>query len=131
VLKVHHIGYAVKDLGQSLEMFLKIGYSVEEDPIRDDKRKVEIAFVSNNNYLVELISPLDTDSPIQNYLGKIGNTPYHLCYETEDIEQAVAELRKQRYLLIEAPNEAVAIENRKVAFLYHPKYGLLELLETK
>ena len=131
MLKVHHIGYAVKDLRQSLEMFLIIGYTVEDEPIRDEKRKVEIAFVSNNNYLVELISPLDSDSPIQNYLGKIGNTPYHLCYETDDINEAVASLRKQRYLLIEAPNEAVAIDNRKVAFLYHPKYGLLELLETR
>lgn len=131
MLKVHHIGYAVKDLSKSLEMFLKIGYKIENEPVRDEKRKVEIAFISNNNYLVELISPLDNDSPIQNYLGKIGNTPYHLCYETEDIETSVNELRKQRYLLIEAPSEAVAIDDRRVAFLYNPKYGLLELLETK
>lgn len=131
MLKVHHIGYAVKYLKQSLEMFLKIGYKIETEPIKDEKRKVEIAFVSNNGYLVELISPLDKESPIQNYLSKIGNTPYHLCYETEDIEAAVIELRKQRYLLIEAPNEAVAIEDRRVAFMYNPKYGLLELLESK
>ena len=130
MLKVHHIGYAVSNLKQSLEMFLNIGYSLESGPVIDNKRNVEIAFVLNNGYLIELISPLNEKSPIKNYLDKIGNTPYHLCYETNDIKVAIANLRKQRYLIVEKPSEAVALDNQNVAFLYHPKYGLLELLEV-
>ena len=129
-LKVHHVGYAVKDIAQSLDMFLRIGYSLEGQPVKDIKRKVDIAFVQNNNYLVELISPLSDESPIKNYLDKMGNTPYHLCYETNDIEAAIGELRKQRYMVVEKPSEAIAINKQNVAFLYHPKYGLLELLEV-
>lgn len=130
MLKIHHIGYAVKNLHQSLEMFKQIGYSVESEPVKDMKRHVEIAFVQNNNYLVELISPLNNESPIINYLDKIGNTPYHICYETNNIEGAIKNLRKQRYLIVEKPSEAIAINKQRVAFLYHPKYGLLELLEV-
>ena len=130
MLKVHHIGYAVSNLEKSLEMFKKIGYTVKSGPVNDEKRNVEIAFVENNDYLVELISPLNEESPIRNYLDKIGNTPYHLCYETENIDDAIEELRKQRYLMIEKPSEAIAINNQRVAFLYHPRYGLLELLEV-
>jgi methylmalonyl-CoA/ethylmalonyl-CoA epimerase len=130
VLKVHHIGYAVKDLRKSLDLFSNIGYEIITEPKKDYKRYVEIAFVKNGNYLVELISPMDDKSPITNYLTKIGNTPYHLCYETRDIEKAIADLRKQRYLVVEKPSEAIAIDNKRVAFLYHPSYGLLELLET-
>ena len=103
MLKVHHIGYAVKNIQQSLEMFQKIGYSLESKPMIDMKRKVEIAFVQNNNYLVELISPIDDESPIKSYLEKIGNTPYHFCYETKDIAASIIELKKQRYFVIEKP----------------------------
>lgn len=129
-LKVHHIGYAVKDIAQSLDMFLKIGYCIVDHSVKDMKRKVEIAFVRNNNYLVELISPISDESPIKNYLDKMGNTPYHLCYETNDIEATIGELRKQRYMVVEKPSEAIALNKQNVAFLYHPKYGLLELLEV-
>lgn len=131
MLKVHHIGYAVKDIQQSLKMFQNIGYNIESEPSKDFKRKVEIAFVQNNNYLVELISPITNESPIRIYLDKIGNTPYHICYETNDIETTINELRQQRYKVIEKPSEAIALNNQSVAFLYHPKYGLLELLEVK
>ena len=129
MIKVHHIGYAVKNISKSLEMFVNLGYEIKKSTVKDEKRKVEIAFVQNNNYLVELISPLDDESPIKNYLDKIGNTPYHICYETNEIEEAIIDLRKQRYFVIEKPSEAVALNNQRVAFLYHPNYGLLELLE--
>lgn len=129
MIKVHHIGYAVKNISKSLEMFSNLGYEVIKATVEDEKRKVEIAFVQNNNYLVELISPLNDKSPIKNYLDKIGNTPYHICYETNEIEAAISDLRKQRYFVIEKPSEAVALNNQRVAFLYHPNYGLLELLE--
>ena len=130
MIKVHHIGYAVKDISKSFEMFLNLGYKVEKPIIEDKKRKVKIAFVKNNGYLIELISPLHNDSPIKNYLDKIGNTPYHICYETDEIDITIAGLRKQRYFVIEKPSEAVALDNQRVAFLYHPNYGLVELLET-
>jgi methylmalonyl-CoA/ethylmalonyl-CoA epimerase len=129
-MKIHHIGYAVKDISKSLKMFVDLGYELKNEIVEDKKRKVEIVFVQNNNYLVELISPLDGVSPINNYLDKIGSSPYHICYETNEIELIIANLRKQRYLIVEQPSEAIALNNRRVAFLYHPNYGLLELLET-
>jgi methylmalonyl-CoA/ethylmalonyl-CoA epimerase len=128
-MKVHHIGYAVKNLQQALDMFQMLDYDIVAPPVKDEKRKVEIAFVKNNGYLVELISPLNAESPIQNYLGKIGNTPYHLCYEVDKIDETIAELRSKRFLIVESPSEAVAMNDRKVAFMFNPKYGLLELLE--
>ena len=130
MMKIHHIGYAVKNISKSMEMFVKLGYEIQKEAIKDEKRKVEIVFVCNNNYIIELISPLSDDSPIKNYLNKIGNTPYHICYETNNIEATIVDLQKQRYFVIEKSIEAVAINNQRVAFLYHPNYGLLELLEA-
>lgn len=128
-MKIHHIGYAVKNLEATLDLFLKLGYELVSGQIRDEKRLVEIAFVQLNGTMVELISPMRDDSPISNYLSKIGNTPYHFCYEVENIEETIKSLRALRFLVVEKPSEAIAIDNQKVAFLYNPKYGLLELLE--
>ena len=110
-------------------MFQNIGYTLISGPVTDDKRNVEIAFVQNNGYLIELISPLNENSPITNYLTKIGNTPYHFCYEVKNIDESIATLRALRFMVVEKPSEAIAIDNQKVAFLYSPNYGLLELLE--
>jgi methylmalonyl-CoA/ethylmalonyl-CoA epimerase len=129
-MKVHHLGYAVKNLSQSLEYFSLLDFIVVSGPVCDEKRDVEIAFIKNGDYLIELISPLNDKSPITNYLDKIGNTPYHLCYETDNIDKTIAELRQQRYLIVERPSEAIAINKQRVAFLYHPSYGLLELIEV-
>lgn len=129
-MKVHHIGYAVNNLQNGIEMFLKIGYIIESEPVKDTKRNVEIAFMRNNDYCVELIAPLNNASPIKNYLNKVGNTPYHICYETENIETTINELKKQKYKVVEKPSEAIALKNQRIAFLYHPRYGLLELFEV-
>jgi methylmalonyl-CoA/ethylmalonyl-CoA epimerase len=125
----HHIGYAVENINDSLSLFGNLGYKIVQDIINDKKRKVAIAFVKNGDLLVELISPLSEESPIRNYLNKMGHTPYHICYEVEDIQKSIGVLKKSRFFLVEKPSDAEAIENRSVAFLYHPKYGLLELLE--
>ena len=128
-MKVHHIGYAVSNLNESLEIFLGLGYEIVKNAVKDEKRNVEISFVRNDHLLVELISPLDSRSPISNYLNKIGNTPYHICYEVDDIDEKLSDLRKSKFRIVEKPSKAIAINNRRVAFMYNPKYGLLELLE--
>ena len=128
-MNVHHIGYAVSNLNESLEIFLGLGYEIVKNAVKDEKRNVEISFVRNDHLLVELISPLDSRSPISNYLNKIGNTPYHICYEVDDIDEKLSDLRKSKFRIVEKPSKAIAINNRRVAFMYHPKYGLLELLE--
>jgi methylmalonyl-CoA/ethylmalonyl-CoA epimerase len=128
-MKFHHIGYAVSNLKESLDIFLNLGYTKVSVTEKDEVRKVEIVFVENEGVLVELISPLDSNSPISNVLKKVGNSAYHICYEVEDIDTKIAELRKMRFIVVEKPSQAIAINNQRVAFLYNPKYGLLELLE--
>ena len=128
-MKVHHIGYAVSNISESLDVFLKLDYEIVQHAVKDEKRHVEIAFVRNDQFLVELISPLDSKSPIINYLNKIGNTPYHICYEVEDIDEKLNDLKKSKFRVVEKPSKAIAINNQRVAFMYNPKYGLLELLE--
>jgi len=87
--------------------------------------------MENNNLLIELISPMNKNSPVQGIINKNGSAPYHICYCTTNILLKIKELRKNKYMLIESPKPAIAFSNRLVAFLYHKDIGIIELLECK
>ena len=80
--------------------------------------------------MVELLAPVDETSPVNKTLEKMGVTPYHTCYIVENIDDAIAALRKMRYVQVSKPAVAVAIQGSKVAFLFNKNVGLIELVEA-
>lgn len=52
-----------------------------------------------------------------------------MCYCVEDIEEAVKELKKKRFLPLFRPVQAVALGNKKICFLFNREVGLIELVE--
>ena len=63
-------------------------------------------------------------------MKKLGNTAYHICYETDSMEMDLERLLQENYVLCSERHEAVALENREVCFLVHPYLGMIELLEA-
>ena len=80
--------------------------------------------------MVELLEPVDETSPVNKTLEKMGVTPYHTCYIVDNLEDAAAQLRKQRYAMVSKPAEAVAIQGSRVAFFFNKNVGLIELVEA-
>ena len=128
-MKIHHIGYAVKNLEDSIKEFEKLGYKRMKNKVIDKKRKVIIQFVENGEYIVELIAPLNEESPISNILKNKGNSPYHICYETDMVKNKIEELSNSGFIIITELYEAPAIDDKRVVFLYKRNVGLIELLE--
>lgn len=128
-MKFHHIGVAVKEIEKTATVYVQGGYNksaITFDPIQN----VNICWlVKDGMPTVELLAPVDEKSPVNKTLEKNGVTPYHTCYIVDDIESAVKELRKQKYIVVSKPEPAVAINNCKVAFLYNKNIGLIELVE--
>ena len=98
-MKVHHYGLATQSIDKSVSAFLSLGYEKVTEIIHDPIQGVYLLFL------------------------------YHICYEVADIEEQIAILKKERFIVVVAPVEAVAFNNRKICFLYHPSIGLIELLE--
>ncbi len=130
IIKPEHLGYAVQNLEKSLRIFLYLGFTQESEICRDEERHVALVFLRSGEMRIELIAPLDDRSPVDTYLKKIGNTPYHICYKTTAMDEAMEALRKRRFIMIEKPGVSDAFHGRRVAFLYHIDYGLLELVEA-
>ena len=130
-MELHHIGYAVRDIEQARSIFTGLGYQPENAPCRDERRRVAIQFLKNGAARIELIAPLDEAGPVSRFLEKNKGGPYHFCYQVGNLDQAIDELQRQGYALVEKPSPAVALENHPVAFLHQRDIGLVELVEIK
>lgn len=128
-LKFHHIGVATNDIDATASMYEQGGYrrsAIIYDPIQN----VNICWLTKEGTpLVELLAPVDEKSPVNKTLEKNGVTPYHTCYIVSNIEEAALQLRKQRYVMVSKPAEAVAFKGSRVAFFFNKAVGLIELVE--
>lgn len=127
-MRIHHIGYVVNDILKSIQEYEQLGFAKESEIVQDVARKVFICFMINGDYRVEFIAPCVSDSPVSNLLNKVGESPYHICYISADLDHDLKTLTSQKYLMIERPSSAVAIEGKRVAFLFKKNVGLIELV---
>ncbi len=127
---VNHIGYAVKDIKVTAQPYVESGW-VQSEIYEEKVQNTKIAFLRKDGFpTIELVSPLDnTKSPVDNYIAHNGVTPYHICYDVEDIEQAVEDLYEEDFKPLFMPVESVAMNNHKICYLHHMNVGLIELVE--
>lgn len=126
----HHIGVAVKDLDATASIYEQGGYH-RSASIFDPIQNVNICWLTKEGMpTVELLAPVDEKSPVNKTLEKVGVSPYHCCYVVDNLEDACAELRKQRYIMVSKPAEAVAFCGSRVSFLFNKNVGLIELVEA-
>ena len=128
-MKIHHVGYLVKKIDKAKAALERLGYTLVKEVINDEYRKVDICFLEKGGYVIELVSPNASDSVVADLIKKMGNTPYHICYETDCFEQDLEFLQNEKYVLCSEKHEAVALDGRNVCFLIHPYLGMIELLE--
>lgn len=128
-LTFHHVGIACHKIEKTLPFYTAMGYTAA--PVVDDLiQHVRVCFLDKEGApRLELLEPLDDQSPVARTLASSGVTPYHLCYQVQDIENSIQSLRGQRFLLVTGPVPACAMENRRIAFLFKKDVGLIELVE--
>ena len=127
-MKVHHIGYLVKNIEKAEQACLKLGYKKETEIIFDESRGINISFLIKDAYRIELVSPATDVSVISSLRKRIGNSPYHICYEADCFEEDLKALEANGFMRINIPAPAPAISNRTVCFLQNPFLGMIELL---
>lgn len=125
----HHIGYAVKNIDATAQFYLMSGWT-KSDTLLDPVQNTYITFLYREGFpTIELVAPVDDNSPICNTLKKMGVGTYHVCYAIPDIEKAVKELRLKRFIPLFEPVQAIAINNHRICYMMHPQVGLIELVE--
>lgn len=128
LFQFHHIGLACKNIGKEIVSHEKLNYVKESDIFVDPNQKIKGIFMVNGAFRVELLEATDKESPINNYLKK-GIRMYHQCFTTPNLDKAVKFLENEGAIVVVEPIEAIAFNNRKIAFLYLRTQMLVELIE--
>lgn len=130
-LSFHHIGIACRSIEKTKGFYLAMGYTpapVVDDPLQH----VKVCFLEKADApCVELLEPLDDNNPVARTLASVGVSPYHICYQVQDIKAAIAQLRRDRFLTVSGPVPACAMDNRLIAFMFKKDNGLIELVEAQ
>lgn len=133
--KLLHVGVAVPSLGPTTELLSTLfGYKVVSGPFDDPIQKVAVNFLAKSSEdpaEIELIAPNSEDSPIRSMLAKDGGGAYHLCFETNDIDGALAHAKKSGCIIVSLPVPAVAFQGRRIAWIYTRSRQLFEIVEQQ
>lgn len=124
----HHIGLACKNIEREIKAHQMLNYNLESDFFEDPNQRIRGVFMRNDAFRVELLEALEKDSPIQNYIKK-GIKMYHQCFTTPNLNKAIDYLVNQGAILVVEPIEAVAFNQKKIAFLYLRTQMLIEIIE--
>lgn len=132
VLKVDHIGIAVKDLDETLKFYTEaLGLEVQGTETVEEQ-KVKVAFLPVGDTEVELLESTSPDGPIARYIDKKGEGVQHVAFRVENIEEAIAHMKEKGFRMIdEKPRYGAG--GAKIAFM-HPKSShgvLVELSERE
>ncbi len=131
-MKINHLGIATKDIAEALKFWEDaLGLeNVHTETVED--QKVRVAMLPIGESRIELLEPTSEDSPITKFLEKRGGGIHHIAVETDDIEAALAKLKREGARLIDE-KPRIGAEGCLVAFVHPSSAGgvLLELIESK
>ncbi len=117
--KIEHIGIAVKDLEASNRLFSKIfGKEIYKSELVDSEG-VKTSFFQIGGSKIELVSSIQSDSPISRYLENNREGMHHIAFDVEDIHEEIERIEKEGIRVINKIPKKGA-DNKLICFL-NPK----------
>jgi methylmalonyl-CoA/ethylmalonyl-CoA epimerase len=119
MLKIDHIGIAVRNMADSNELFRKLlgeaHYKIETVA----SEQVATSFFHIGESKIELLEAAGPDSTIAKFIEKRGEGIHHIAFEVSDIRAEIERLEKEGFIPLNREPKQGA-DNKLVAFL-HPK----------
>jgi len=119
MLKVEHIGIAVRSLQTSIPLFEKILDTAAYKTEAVASENVVTAFFQKGETKIELLESSTEDGVINRFIEKKGEGIHHIAFEVADIEAEMKRLQGEGFVLLNNKPKLGA-DNKLVCFL-HPK----------
>lgn len=97
---IDHVALVVVDLERSAALYASLGFS-ERYRERVADQGVDIVGMSAGDNTIELLKPLEQDSPLVRFLGDKQSRLHHFAYRVPDIEAELKRLRESGVQLID------------------------------
>jgi methylmalonyl-CoA/ethylmalonyl-CoA epimerase len=128
---LEHIGIAVEQLDQSIDVWLKLtgGRLTHREIVAD--QQVEVAVIEVGALHIELLCATNDDSPIARFLKSRGPGIHHIALRSSAAQEDLDRLKKAGFRLID---EAVrpGAEDSRVGFVHPRSVGgvLVEVVQS-
>lgn len=130
-IKINHVAIVVPDIDTTLPFWRDLlglpGGQTQDVP----QEQVRIAFLKAGDSHIELVQPTSEDSGIAKYLEKRGAGMHHICFEVDDLEDAMQHMAANGVTLLnDVPKER---DGQRYAFIHPKSTGgvLVELYEKR
>lgn len=127
IRKIDHLGIAVTDLDEAIEIYKKIGLEfVGTETV--EEQKVKTAFFKVGESYFELLAATEPDSTIAKFIEKNGGRMHHIALAVDDVDAEIDRLQQEGFEMIDTVARNGAHGNR-IAFM-HPRATRGTLLEV-
>ncbi len=127
MIKIEHIGIAVKDINASNELFRKLFGKPAYKTESVESEGVSTSFFMMGESKIELLEATRPESAIAKLIEKKGEGIHHIAFEVEDIYAEMKRLESEGFTLLAAEPKRGA-DNKLIVFL-HPKSSNGVLIE--
>lgn len=119
MLKVEHIGIAVKSFTHSVPLFEKLLQTICYKTENVSAENVNTAFFQVGETKIELLESTDESGIITRFIEKKGEGIHHIAFQVNNIKAEILRLKDEGFILLnEEPKKGA--DNKLVCFL-HPK----------
>lgn len=119
--RLNHVAIAVPDLEAAAAQYRGALGATVGAPQDEPDHGVRVIFIELPNTKIELLFPLDENSPINGFLEKNpAGGIHHICYEVDDIIAARDHLQSTGARLLGTGEPKIGAHGKPVLFL-HPK----------
>ena len=130
IKRIEHIAIAVKSMTQSREIFeTKLGMNLEYEEYLP-QYKTRLAMYPVGQTYIELLESVGDNTDTARWITEHGEGLFHICFEVENIEDALDELKRKGVKLIDE-QPRIGHANSRIAFIDPKSTGnvLIELME--
>ena len=131
-MEFDHVGIAVTDIEKYFNTMLHpvLGIPKLSEIFIDPIQNCKIAFAtSSNGVRLELIEPLNDNSPIHQILQKKKGGLYHMCFVANNFDEDLKRCLANKFIALSKPQPAIDFNNLRVIFLSSPSFEIIELVE--
>ena len=131
--KINHIAIAVPDIKEAVLKWQQALNMKKSEIMILEEHGVKVVFLEFSNLKIELLEPLNNESPISKFLEKNPKGGmHHICFEVEKITEIINSLKNNNINILGDGNPKIGAHDKPVVFL-HPNDlsgTLVELEET-
>ena len=129
--RLNHIAIVVPDLDAAAAVYRDALGARVSPPQPLPAHGVTVVFVELPNTKIELLQPLEADSPVRGFLDKNpAGGMHHVCYEVDDITAARDRMKEMGATITGTGEPRIGAHGKPVIFL-HPRDFVGTLIELE